>query len=154
MSIEDFCKSRPSTALPDETLREAARRMTDDGVGCLVVVDDDLRPLGMITDRDIVMRGMRRRRDLDKTTVSQVMTGDVTTVPAFTLREVAIRRLRAEGIRRIPVVDDAHRLCGVFSVDDALQAFAECATGAAAVARSQFPETQSASGAISGGKGD
>jgi len=140
MSIADFCHAHPSVAHPHESLRTAARRMSDEGVGCLVVVDDERRPVGMLTDRDVVMRGLRRRLDLDATRVSEIMTDDVTTVAEFVEREIAIRRLRAEGIRRIPVVDDARRLVGVFSIDDALQAFAECATGVADVSRSQFPD--------------
>ena len=147
MPIADFCHEQPSVVRPGESLRTAARRMAEDGVGCLVVVDDERRPVGMITDRDVVMRGLRRRLDLDATPVSQVMTGDVTTIAGFIEREVAVRRLRAEGIRRIPVVDEAHRLVGIFSIDDALQAFAECATEVAAVARSQFPEPGATRGA-------
>lgn len=147
MSIADYCQKNPSRARPEETLRVAAQRMADDGVGCLVVVDGDQRPVGILTDRDVVMRGLRRRRDLDATPVSDVMTTDVTTVPEFIEREIAIRRLRAEGIRRIPVVDDQGRLAGIFSIDDALQAFAECAGAAASVARVQVTETTASKGA-------
>lgn len=147
MSIADYCQKNPSRARGDETLRVAAQRMADDGVGCLVVVDDHERPVGILTDRDIVMRGLRRRRDLDSTPVSEIMTTDVTTVPEFIERDIAIRRLRAEGIRRIPVVDDERRLSGIFTIDDALQAFAECAGATAAVARSQSDKSIAAEGA-------
>lgn len=140
MTIAEFCQRNPSRARPQESLREAARRMADDGVGCLVVVDESERPVGIVTDRDIVMRGLRRRVDLDRTPVSQVMTSELATVHESSERDVAIRRLRAEGVRRIPVIDEQHRLTGIFSVDDALQAVAECTTAVAAVTRSQFPE--------------
>lgn len=146
MSIADFCERNPSRARPDETLREAARRMNDDSVGSLVVVDEDGHPVGIITDRDIVVRGLRRRCNLDATPVSEVMTEDVTTIYENADRDVAIRRLRAEAVRRIPVVDDQRRLCGIFSVDDALQAVAECTTAVASVSRSQLPETPTPEG--------
>lgn len=141
MTIADFCQKNPSRVRPDETLREAARRMADDGVGCLVVVDEGERPVGIVTDRDIVTRGLRRQRNLDATPVSEVMSTELATVHEFSERDVAIRRLRAEGVRRIPVIDERRRLLGIFSVDDALQAVAECTGAVAAVSRSQFPET-------------
>ena len=147
MSISDYCQKNPSRVRPDETLRVAAKRMDEDGVGCLVVVNDEQRPVGILTDRDVVMRGLRRRRDLDATPVSEIMTTDVTTVPEFIERQIAIRRLRAEGIRRIPVVDDESRLVGIFSIDDALQSFAACAEAAAAVALVQSSEDTAEKGA-------
>lgn len=147
MSIGDYCRGTPTVVRPEETLRTAARRMAEDGVGCLVVVDEARHPVGMVTDRDVVVQGLRRRLDLDTTPVSEIMARDVTTVPAFLEREVAIRRLRAEGVRRLPVVDETRRLVGVFAIDDALQAFAECAGAVAAVARSQFPEPAPPKGA-------
>lgn len=146
MSIAEYCQRNPSRAKPDETLRAAARRMSDEGVGSLVVVDEGDRPVGIVTDRDIVVRGLRRRCDLDATPVSEVMTRDVTTVDESAERDVAIRRLRAEGIRRIPVVDSQRRLCGIFTVDDALQAVSECTSAMAAVSRTQLPEAPAPEG--------
>ena len=60
--------------------------------------------------------------------------------------EIAPEEIPTEGIRRIPVVDSHRRLCGVFTVDDALQAVAECTSAVAAVSRTQLPEASAPEG--------
>ena len=104
MPVGDFCRREPCTATADESIREAAKRMDARGVGCLVVVDAGGRPVGMLTDRDLVMRGLRRRRDPDTTTVGEVMHGDVTRVREAAPLEVAIRRMRSRQRLRLRIV--------------------------------------------------
>ena len=84
----------------------------------LVVVDDDARPLGVVTDRDIVVRLVATGQD-----PSQVRAGDCMTSPVVTLnvdsdlRECADVMVR-ERIRRVPIVDDDGRLCGIVALAD------------------------------------
>ena len=139
MPVGDFCRREPCTATADESIREAAKRMDARGVGCLVVVDAGGRPVGMLTDRDLVMRGLRRRRDPDTTTVGEVMHGDVTRVREAAPLEVAIRRMRSDAVRRIPVVDDAGRLVGILAADDVLQLASSELAGVAEAIRAQVP---------------
>jgi CBS domain-containing protein len=139
MPVGDFCRREPCTATADESIREAAKRMDARGVGCLVVVDAGGRPVGMLTDRDLVMRGLRRRRDPDTTTVGEVMHGDVTRVREAAPLEVAIRRMRSDAVRRIPVTDDAGRLVGILTADDVLQLASSELAGVAEAIRAQFP---------------
>jgi len=139
VTINDFARRNPSTATAEETVREAARRMEARGVGCLVVVDADQRPIGMVTDRDLVMRLLRRRRDPDTTTVGEVMHPEVTSVSEDAPVERAMRRMHQEGIRRVPVVDTAGRLTGIFAADDAVQLLASELSGVAEAVRAQFP---------------
>jgi CBS domain-containing protein len=73
MSVRDFCRREVCTATAEESIREAAKRMAARGVGALVVVGENQRPIGMLTDRDIVMHVLRRRRDPDRVAVSEAM---------------------------------------------------------------------------------
>jgi CBS domain-containing protein len=139
MPVGDFCRREPCTATADETVREAAKRMDARGVGCLVVVDAHGRPVGMVTDRDLVMRALRRRRDPDSTPLAEVMHGEVTRVREGAPLEVAIRRMRSDAVRRIPVVDDSGRLVGILAADDVLQLASSELAGVAEAIRAQFP---------------
>lgn len=153
MLVRDLCRRSPCTATPQESVREAAQRMDTRGVGSLVVVDPEGRPVGMLTDRDVVMRVLRRRRDPDQTTVGSVMHGDVSTVREAALLEVGIRRMRADGLRRVPVVDDRGRLVGILAADDVLQLDASELAGIAEAVRSQFPADLDGAHALPEGRG-
>ena len=76
MPVRDYCCRVMVSASPEDSVREAAKRMETEGVGCLVVVDAECMPVGMLTDRDVVMRVLRRRRDPDATRVMDVMQAD------------------------------------------------------------------------------
>jgi CBS domain-containing protein len=148
MPVADHCRHNPCTARPDESARVAARRMREANVGCLVVVDEESRPVGMLSDRELVLRVLRRRRDPDA-----VVVGDVMTTPVETVRDVspmlrAIRCMRREGVRRLPVVDREGKLLGIVALDDALQLISSELEGLAQVARSQFPPDLEASHAL------
>lgn len=140
MPIVDYCRRNPCTATESESVREATRRMDARGVGCVVVVDSENRPIGMLTDRDVVMKVLRRRRDPDATTVGEVMQGEeLSSVTVDAPVERAVRRMHVEGVRRIPVVDHDRRLVGIFAADDAVQLVSSELAGVAEAMRAQFP---------------
>jgi CBS domain-containing protein len=119
MSIESLLRRPVQTLSPDAPCREAAQLLRDEGVGCVVVSEDE-RPLGIVTDRDLVVRVMASGRDPDKTPLRDVMSGE----PVFLADERGIDQvvatMRQERIRRIPIVDAEGRLEGVVSLDDLL----------------------------------
>jgi CBS domain-containing protein len=139
MSVRDHCRRDPCTAKADETIREVAKRMDVRGVGCVVVVDESEKPIGMLTDRDIVMKVLRRRRDPDKVTVGEVMHRELSTAFELEPLERAIFRMHREGVRRIPVRGQGGKLCGILAIDDALQLLASELAGVAQAVRAQFP---------------
>ena len=139
MSVRDFCRPDPCTATEGETVREAAKRMDARGVGSLVVVDEAGRPIGMLTDRDVVVRVLRRHRSPDTTAVGEVMGREVSVVREASPLVQALRRMRSDGLRRLPVVDAEGCLTGIIAADDALQLVASEFSDLAAVARAQFP---------------
>jgi CBS domain-containing protein len=108
-----------------ETVNDAARRMAERRVGSLVIVDGEKRPVGVVTDRDLVVRVLAARRDPGATPIVAVMTEAPAVVTADTSIEAALERMRAAGTRRLPVVDADGGLVGILSLDDVLALLAE-----------------------------
>ena len=119
MSIELLLRRPVCTLPPDAPCREAAQLLRDEGVGC-VVVSEDGRPLGIVTDRDLVVRVMAAGLDPGKTLLRDVMSGE----PVFLARarslEQVFATMREQRVRRVPVVDAEGRLEGVLALDDLL----------------------------------
>lgn len=108
------------TCTPQTTLGEAARTMGDRGVGSLVVVDQAGHLAGMVTDRDLAIRGMGEGRPAD-VPVELVMTRDVVSVPLHADVDDLVSLMAEHCIRRVPVVDDQGRPAGVVTFDDVLR---------------------------------
>ncbi|MFD6230313.1 CBS domain-containing protein [Streptomyces sp. NPDC060232] len=99
------------------TIRDAARHMGVHGVGCLAVAEGE-ELLGVVTDRDIVLRGVVQGLDLEHP-VQEIMTTPAVTVGADEDISAAYRTFRNSGVRRLPVLDGQH-LVGMLTVDDLL----------------------------------
>jgi len=115
----DIMTENPEAVTPSTTLGEVARRMAELDVGILPVVDDpEVRRLrGVVTDRDLVVRGMARGLG-DSATVAECMTPNVSTVN----RNASVRQvmdvMRREQVRRVPVTDGEGRLVGIIAQAD------------------------------------
>lgn len=122
MSVGRICSRVVVTASPDETVRAAARRMAEHDVGTLVVTEGDgrLPAVGIVTDRDIVIRGDAASLDLDHTPISQVMSKPVHSVKEATPIEQALARMASTGTRRVVVTGARERPVGILSLDDVL----------------------------------
>ena len=123
--------NRPETQRRVETIdattsaREAARRMREARVGSLVVVDEQGRALSIVTDRDLALHVLRA--GLDPATVPALADGapaPVTASVGLSPHELA-RRMRAEGVRRLPLVDERGVVVGIVAADDILCTFAD-----------------------------
>ena len=139
MSVGNYCRRDPVTARPDDSIREAAKRMHSNDVGCVVVVDANEHPLGILTDRDVVILGLGRSRDLDATPVSAVMSRLTAKVREVTAMARAIVRMGTDGVRRLPVVDHNGRLTGIVTYDDALKIVVGNLSIATEAIEAQFP---------------
>jgi CBS domain-containing protein len=117
MIVRNVMTPRPETIGPGETLQEAARRMRDLGVGLLVVREQE-ELLGVLTDRDIVVRGVALGRDPSATRVRSAMTPQLITCRADDDLEEAVARMEAGAVRRAVVLDEEQRPVGLLSVDD------------------------------------
>ena len=119
MDVGKLCRHRAVTIDPRADLVEAARLMRESHVGYLVVSDGGA-PLGVITDRDIVIEAVATDVSGHEVLVGDAMTAEPVTLTADTDVEAAIESLRAAGVRRAPVVDEGGRIAGVLSLDDVL----------------------------------
>ena len=102
----------------DASIRKAAEVMEERSIGSLVVVDDDQKIVGIVTDRDLCLRAVRWDRDPDETDVASVMSKDVRTLPADAHRDEQIELMRRMGVRRIPLVDGDGKPVGLMTADD------------------------------------
>lgn len=105
------------TISPSAALSEAAYMMMNEDIGALVVVDSDMRPVGIITDRDLVVSAMAEGVNPDEVTVEEIMTKDPITVDEDTDIFEMLSILSENSIRRLPVTRGI-RLKGIVSVDD------------------------------------
>jgi CBS domain-containing protein len=114
MNIRDIMTPNPRTVSPDDSIESAARIMRDEDTGAVPVVQDG-RPVGMLTDRDIVIRVVAEGGRAQS--VGEVVTGRVISVsPDATTRE-ATDLMSEHQIRRLPVVEN-ERLIGIVSLGD------------------------------------
>ena len=125
MSVGRICVRTVHVAEPGENAREAARRMASKGVGTLIVLDHDRRPVGFVTDRDLMFHCVAEGRDPGRTTLETVMSAPVVTAAEDLPIEDALVRMAETRVRRLAVVDAAGRLAGLLALDDVLELFAE-----------------------------
>jgi CBS domain-containing protein len=118
MLVRDAMTFGAGTIRMGETIAAAARRMRDEGIGALVVCADDGHVAGMLTDRDIAVRAVAEGLDPAHTEVRTAMTAQVVECEDVEELESAVARMERGAVRRVVVVDAAHRLVGMLSVDD------------------------------------
>lgn len=116
MLAREACRKPPATIPSGSSIAEAARLMDRRAVGALVVVEDGDRPLGIVTDRDLVVRALGRRLPADAA-VDRVMSNDLVTLAADADLRKAITVFYRHPIRRLPLVDGG-RMVGMLTVDD------------------------------------
>ena len=119
MKTYDIMTPNPECVTPQDSIQRAAQIMRDSDVGIVPVVDDtsSRRLRGVITDRDIAVRGVAEGRD-GNSRVSDLMSGDLVTARADDDVRKLMDRMKAEQIRRIPVVDDNNCLIGIVAQAD------------------------------------
>jgi len=107
---------------------EAAKLMRQFHVGDIVVTDKGNKhrvPVGLVTDRDIVLEVLAQDLDAANLTLGDIMAGDLVTVREDEGVLQAVQLMRAKGVRRIPVVDKEGTLVGIVSTDDLIDLLAE-----------------------------
>jgi CBS domain-containing protein len=121
MQVRDVMTSKVSMVKPDALLSEVAKRMRDEDIGAVPVADGD-KLIGMVTDRDIVTRGVAETTDVSRIRARDVMSPKVLyCMEDESVTDVLIN-MRDEQIRRLPVVNQEKRLVGVVSLGDLSQA--------------------------------
>jgi|SRR5437868_1365616 len=119
MKVGEVMTREVQTVSPDQTAREAASFMLSADAGAIPVTDGD-QLMGMITDRDIAVRGIAQGRGPD-TPVRELMSNDIVAARIDDdVDDVAVRMSEAQ-VRRLPVVDEQQKLCGIVSLGDISQ---------------------------------
>jgi CBS domain-containing protein len=124
MSIKTLMTGAPDVAGPQETAWEAAVRMQQRAVGSLVIVNDENAAIGIITDRDLVERVIAAGKDPHVTRLAGVMTPAPVTIAESQGISQALRIMRKNCVRRLPVVDDRNVVIGLISLDDIMSDWA------------------------------
>jgi CBS domain-containing protein len=128
MSVGEICNREVVVMQARESLVEAARLMREQHVGDVVVVaerDHDRVPVGILSDRDLVIEVLAKGVALDAVDVGDVMSTDLLSVRESDEVLDTIKRMKAHGVRRVPVVDGAGALVGILALDDLIELIAE-----------------------------
>jgi CBS domain-containing protein len=124
-TVQDIMTQEPACGTPESDLSEVAQLMVQHDCGAVPIVENyEARKLvGIITDRDITCRAVARGQEPRTTRVRECMSTDVITVRPETSLEECCTRMEAYKVRRLPVVDQDGRLCGMVAQAD----IAKCA---------------------------
>jgi len=126
MKVSEVMTREIETVAPDQPVEKAASCMLSADAGSIPVTEGD-RLVGMITDRDIAVRGVAKGYGPD-TPVRELMTDDLVIVRVDDDVEDAASKMRDAQVRRLPVIDSDERLCGIVSLGDlAREADENCA---------------------------
>ena len=128
MPISEFCNREVVIVQRDDTVLEAARLMRQHHVGDVLVVEKRNGisvPVGIVTDRDLVVEIMAPELDQLVITVGDIMAAELTTVKEGTGIFEAIQYMRGKGVRRLPVVNESGALVGILTLDDLLELLSE-----------------------------
>jgi CBS domain-containing protein len=118
MKVQDVMTPEPQCCMAQDSLQRAAQFMVDCDCGEIPVVDEERKPIGVITDRDITCRAVAQGRNTAEMTVSDVMSTPVVCVRPEDDLEECCRLMEEKQIRRVPVVDVHGACCGMVSLAD------------------------------------
>lgn len=138
MPVSDIARTDVVTAAPDDDLRAVGRRMVEEDVGSVVVVEGD-DPAGIVTDRQIAVAATEEG-DVSELAAADVMTEDPITIMGDEGIDELAERLQRGAIRRMPVIDEDGALAGIVTLDDLLVLLSREFDLAADVIEEQSPQ--------------
>ena len=120
MEVKDIMTPDPACCTPDTTLQRVAELMVENDCGEIPVIENaaNMKPVGVITDRDIVCRAVAKGLNPLTLTASDCMTTPCVTVTPDTPLDECCRILEENQIRRVPVVDASGKCCGIVALAD------------------------------------
>jgi CBS domain-containing protein len=117
-TVGELMTRDPVMLQPNASVKDAARVMRDRDIGAVLVADDGGRLVGMLTDRDIVVRGIADKGDPSSTRLMDIVSKELETVTEKDPVDNAVKKMRSRAIRRIPVVDKAGKPVGMVAIGD------------------------------------
>lgn len=127
MSIGKICNRETVVARAEDTIVEVSKLMRLHHVGDVVVIEPDEGanvPIGILTDRDLVMEILAQDLSPDTVTVGDIMSEEIVTAREEDGIWDTLQRMRIKGVRRVPVVDARGGLVGILALDDLLELLA------------------------------
>jgi CBS domain-containing protein len=142
-TLGSLSKHPVQVVTPDATIHAAANLMREHHVGALIVVDDDadpLKPVGIVTDRDIVVAIVALALDPEIFLIDDLLGRPLVVAKATDPIHEGLALMKEKGIRRLPLLDKAGRLNGIVSLDDIIGEMAKTAGSVAAVIEREITE--------------
>lgn len=121
MQVKEIMTNEPACCSPDTPLPDVARMMVERDCGEIPVVDEQRKPIGVVTDRDITIRTVAQDRNPLELTARDCMSSPVVTVTPETSVDDCCKKMEESQIRRVPVVDEAGGCCGMVAQADVAQ---------------------------------
>ncbi len=128
MSAGEYCNREVVVVARDEPVRSAIELMRNQHVGSLVVTEqqgETVMPVGILTDRDIVMEILAQDVEMASVDVGDIMSDQLVKVSEDTSLVDAVSLMKQRGVRRLPVVDANDGLVGILTVDDIIDLLSE-----------------------------
>jgi len=123
LKVKDVMSEKVVTIEEDTTVSEAAKIMSENKIGCLII-SKDKKVVGIVTERDLVRRVLAEKLDPEKTNVSQVMSKPVIVIKDTVTIEDAVAVMAKNGVRRLPVINEEYVLVGIVTATDLAKALA------------------------------
>ncbi|MDY6948169.1 MAG: CBS domain-containing protein [Pseudomonadota bacterium] len=136
MKLKELCVLDVACCHKSTSIAQAARLMRQHHTGDLIVTDESdgtREPIGIVTDRDIVMEVIAKGHDPERTHVGAVMASQLVIAAVSENVATAIERMREHGVRRLPIVDDSGAVFGILTLDDLYRGLAEHTAALAAI---------------------
>jgi len=146
MTAGEYCNREVIRIEPKVSITEAASLMREYHVGTLVVVEREesiTRPIGIITDRDLVIEVIAQQVPLDEVTVNDLINKELVSVTEQETLLNSIALMQRKGVRRMIVVDDYGSLQGIISADDVIELIAEAMHKLCNIVRREIANEQS-----------
>jgi len=143
MSVGEYCNREVVVAEKETSVQEAARLMRKYHTGDLVVVEhrgNATIPVGIVTDRDLVIEVLAEDAPLDSVTLGDLVCAGLATVREDDDLWLAFGRMRALGVRRMPVVNESGTLQGIMTMDDAVELISEALSDMAQLVQREIKE--------------
>ncbi|MCE4600198.1 MAG: CBS domain-containing protein [Desulfurococcales archaeon] len=121
--VVSLITKQPIVMKPEDTVDKAVSKMAEENVGSVIIVDDKLKPIGIFTERDLLIKVCAKGLDPSRVKLGDVMTRRLVTIKESEPARRALETMLHFGFRHLPVVDSSGRLVGVISIKDVSRPF-------------------------------
>lgn len=118
MKLKDCMENQVYCLKPENTIKDCAKMMCDNHIGCVPICDDEKCIVGIVTDRDVILRGIACDKDYKTTPLSEIMTTKICCCNYNEEINEAERLMADNQIRRMPIIDDNKKIVGIITLGD------------------------------------